>query len=117
MHEHLIIIKHSRRDPTKIVNTSTELYGDCRHKPRFHRYHDKCAPISTDDKHNSSEIVKSTEINNTPNSNENTPALCIYVDTSQVPTENYGTESETVINGTENSSELVGNYNRSYMDV
>ena len=27
MHERLIILKHSRKDPSKIINTSTEFYG------------------------------------------------------------------------------------------
>ena len=117
MHEQLIIFRHSRRNPTQIINTSTKFYGACRHKPRFHRYPNNYTLLSTDDKRNSSERVEATGVNNTPNSNENTPALCIYIDTSQIPTEDYSTDSETVINGTDNSSESVKNYNCSYMDV
>ena len=43
--------------------------------------------------------------------------MCIYVDTSQVSTEKYGIDPETVANGTENSNALVESHSYSYMDV
>ena len=36
--ERLEILKQSRRDPLILINSCNEIYGACRHKPRFHRY-------------------------------------------------------------------------------
>ena len=56
MKERLEIIKLYRYDPTIIINNSSEFYGACRHKPRFHRYPKNCTPHSTDDKHSSERV-------------------------------------------------------------
>ena len=38
MKERIIIFKYSRENPNLIINSSSELYGACRHKPKLHRY-------------------------------------------------------------------------------
>ena len=83
MYEQLIILKHSKKEPSKIIITSTELYGACRHTPRFHRYPDNYTTFSTDDELLSSEGVKSPATNNTPNSTKNSSVLCLTINESQ----------------------------------
>ena len=36
--EKLEIFKQSRENPTLLINSCNELYGACRHKPKFHTY-------------------------------------------------------------------------------
>jgi hypothetical protein len=36
--ERIEILKHSNREPTSLVNSCNEIYGACRHHPKFHRY-------------------------------------------------------------------------------
>jgi GIY-YIG catalytic domain len=36
--ERIEILKASRKDPKSLINSCNEIYGACRHKPRFHRY-------------------------------------------------------------------------------
>jgi len=120
MHERLIILKYSRIDPSKIINTSTEFYGACRHKPRFHRYPNNCTNPSTDDDHNRLERVSNTGMNNTPNLTENPPVLCVYIDDSQqsqVPRDSDSTNLSALTNGTDNSNNLVENHNSIIEDV
>ena len=120
MHERLIILKYSRIDPSKIINTSTEFYGACRHKPRFHRYPNNCTNPSTDDDHNRLERVSNTGVNNTPNLTENPPVLCVYIDDSQqsqVPGDSDSTSLSALTNGTDNSNNLVENHNSIIEDV
>ena len=45
--ERLAILKQSREKPNLLINSCSEIYGACRHKPRFHRY--ISARDSTDD--------------------------------------------------------------------
>jgi predicted GIY-YIG superfamily endonuclease len=49
--ERLAILKLTRKTPTLAINTCTEIYGACRHRPRFHRFNtsSKNAPTSTDE--------------------------------------------------------------------
>ena len=62
MKERLEILKFSRKTPHLLINSSTEFYGACRHKPRFHRYLSNCTEIhSTDDEQTSSERVASRD--------------------------------------------------------
>ena len=44
--ERLEILRASRADPNKLINSCNEIYGACRHKARFHRY---CKQTSTDE--------------------------------------------------------------------
>ena len=67
MKERLEILKLSRIDPASIINSSTEFYGACRHKPRFHRYPSNCTPHSTDDELESSERVNARDLINSRN--------------------------------------------------
>jgi GIY-YIG catalytic domain len=36
--ERIEILKQSKRDPTSLINSCNEIYGACRHHPKFHRY-------------------------------------------------------------------------------
>ena len=36
--ERLEILRAARSNPDKLINSCNEIYGACRHKPRFHRY-------------------------------------------------------------------------------
>ena len=47
--ERIAIIKAGRKEPEKLINTCSEIYGACRHKPWFHRYQEEGKTISTDD--------------------------------------------------------------------
>ena len=38
MKERLEIMKAMKNQPTRLINSSKELYGACRHRPVFHRY-------------------------------------------------------------------------------
>jgi hypothetical protein len=35
------IIKISKATPDILINSCSEIHGACRHKPRFHRYHEQ----------------------------------------------------------------------------
>ena len=63
MKERLEILKLSRYDPAIIINNSSEFYGACRHRPRFHRYPTNCTPHSTDDEHSSERVSTRDSIN------------------------------------------------------
>ena len=85
MKERLEILKLPRNDPVIIINNSSEFYGVCRHKPRFHMYLTNCTPHSTDKERTSSERVNtSVSINSqsslgtisTDFSSEDEPSLC-----------------------------------------
>ena len=47
--EKIAIIKAGRKEPEKLINSCSEIYGACRHKPKFHRYKEEGKTISTDD--------------------------------------------------------------------
>ena len=36
--ERIAILKASRESPQSLINSCSEIYGACRHKPKFHRY-------------------------------------------------------------------------------
>ena len=87
MKERLEILKFSKNTPHLLINSSTEFYGACRHKPRFHRYlTTNCTKIhSTDDKETGSERVNTSDPENPQNSlgtigttvsHENNQLLC-----------------------------------------
>ena len=44
MQERISILKCHRKKPWNFINKSSEIYGSCRHKPRFHRF-----TLSTDE--------------------------------------------------------------------
>ena len=58
MHERISILESIRKDwktgVKKCINSNSELYGSCRHKPRFHRF-SSCNLSSADDGRNSPE--------------------------------------------------------------
>jgi hypothetical protein len=45
--ERIEILKQSKRDPKSLINSCNEIYGACRHHPKFHRY--KSRSPSTDE--------------------------------------------------------------------
>ena len=51
MRERVEILKVRKNEPTKLINLCLEIYGACRHKPKFHRFstdeHDKCEMVTT----------------------------------------------------------------------
>ena len=51
MRERVEILNQHRKDPNSLINSNTEIYGACRHKTRFHRYHmdNSTHTYSTDD--------------------------------------------------------------------
>ena len=50
MQERIEILKRSKKDPGRLINAKNEMYGACRHKPRFHRFKSsKDKKASTDD--------------------------------------------------------------------
>jgi len=51
------IVKASRKHPEKLINSCSEIYGGCRHKPKFHRYKEEVETPSTD------ELNKSERLN------------------------------------------------------
>ena len=52
MQEKMQIINHSKKDPTKTINSCNEIYGACPHETHFHRYI-KIPANGTDDALNS----------------------------------------------------------------
>jgi GIY-YIG catalytic domain len=57
--ERLEILKHLRKAPESLINSHNEIYGACRHNPKFHRY--KSRSPSTDES-NKDERVTLTDI-------------------------------------------------------
>ena len=45
MKERLEIMKAIKHEPGRLINSKNELYGACRHKPRFHRYTTTIPPV------------------------------------------------------------------------
>ncbi len=43
--ERMEIIKLSRSAPDTLINSCSDIHGACRHKPRFHRYHEQETPV------------------------------------------------------------------------
>ena len=56
MKERLKILEYSKENPNYIINSNSEFYGACRHKPKFHRYA-KTTPLPVLMTNNSSERV------------------------------------------------------------
>jgi hypothetical protein len=54
--ERMEIIKISRSTPDTLINSCSEIHGACRHKPRFHRYHEQESP-SADDRKKREKVV------------------------------------------------------------
>ena len=47
MRERAEIISMLKKDPKNLINSSSEIYGACRHNPKFHRF---CKQTSTDER-------------------------------------------------------------------
>ena len=76
MKERIKILQYSRENPNLIINSSSEFYGACRHKPKFHRYA-ITTPLPVLMTNNSSErvdlILHTPPISNIPSN------ICTYV--------------------------------------
>jgi hypothetical protein len=48
--EKINIVKWSRKEPEKPINTCSEICGGCRHKPRFHRCREEVKDTSADER-------------------------------------------------------------------
>ena len=55
--ERLEILKLSRKDPKSLINSRNEIYGACKHNPKFHRYNSR---IPSTDESNKDERVTPT---------------------------------------------------------
>jgi hypothetical protein len=70
--ERLEIIKFSKTNPTKLINSCNEIYGSCRHRTRFHRFYtkiqDKNASTDESDKDKRVTTPSSTTSNDTQTS-------------------------------------------------
>jgi hypothetical protein len=51
------IIKLSRTIPDKIINSCSRIHGACRHKPRFHRYHELDETLGADEHKKREKVV------------------------------------------------------------
>jgi GIY-YIG catalytic domain len=54
--ERLEILKQARKNPESLINSCNEIYGACRHKPKFHRY--KSRNPSTDESTNDERVTQ-----------------------------------------------------------
>ena len=77
MKERIKILQYSRENPNLIINSSSEFYGACRHKPKF-QWYAKTTPLSVLMMNTSSERVHLT-LNIPPLSNISTN-ICTYVE-------------------------------------
>ena len=81
--EKIAIIKAGRKEPEKLINSCSEIYGGCRHKPKFHRYKEEGKTISTDDPEKGERVRGGTrnlidEVDPTMNVVKDVPAgLCL----------------------------------------
>jgi len=78
--EKIEIIKWSRKEPETLINTCSEIYGGCRHKPKFHRYREEVKTNSADE-HIERERVNLSSNNSTSSGagtveKENQPSFC-----------------------------------------
>ena len=80
MKERIKILSFQTESPNLIINSNSEFYGACRHKPRFHRYA-KTTPLSVLMTNNSSERVILGPIS-PPNLNIST-TTCSYIGNKQ----------------------------------
>ena len=85
MKERLKILSYSRDNPNLIINSNSEFYGACRHKPKFHMYA-QTTPLPVLMTNNSSERVDLPP-NIPPNLNTSTN-ICTYVEMEQ-PTDEF----------------------------
>ena len=74
MKERLYILRAMRKEPGKLINSSNEIYGACRHLTRFHRYTNNYL-TSTDDRQNSLERVSVSIPRNLIVDNENSEVI------------------------------------------
>ena len=56
--ERMEIVKASKKNPKALINHNSEIYGACRHKPKFHRYKKEQQPDSTDDRNKRERVLQ-----------------------------------------------------------
>ena len=66
--ERLAIVHALRKEPEKCINSCSELYGACRHKPRFHRFRKDDDPANTDEPEKGERVSDTQNIRPAPNS-------------------------------------------------
>jgi len=59
--ERLAILKQSRSNPQRLINSNNEICGACRHRPRFHRYVNQTTP-STHESTNDERVSPTHEV-------------------------------------------------------
>ena len=59
--ERTAILKQSRTNPQLLINSNNEIYGACRHRPKFHRYVKQTTP-STDESINDERVNPTQEV-------------------------------------------------------
>ena len=76
------ILKAKRLDKlneeNKLINTSKELYGACRHKTKFHRYRFFKKPISTDEGCTSPERSEQLTFNDTQDLSQSLAQMSLH---------------------------------------
>jgi hypothetical protein len=77
--ERIEILKIARESPHLAINSCNEIYGGCRHKPKFHRYQpDKTEP-STDDPKAGERVASSSSSVDSPSANSSLPSEVSYI--------------------------------------
>ena len=73
--ERYYIMEHFKRNPNKLINSCSEIYGACRHKPRFHRFKEETTTdVDSTDERRKREKVKRMQLSNKRRRiNKNTP--------------------------------------------
>ena len=100
MKERMAILEMIEKNPKKLINSRSELYGGCRHNTAFHRY-DICSPVehpSTDEGESQKESRrKRSNVRAIPNPNEkwweNVTAATTNVNLVSPPTGTRPTDS------------------------
>jgi len=69
--EKIDIVKRSRKEPEKPINTCSEIHGGCRHKLKFHRNREEVKDTSTDERMERERVNLSS--NNSATSGAGTP--------------------------------------------
>ena len=65
MKERFEILRAKKKDPNKLINRCNEIYGACRHKPRFHRFEQKTFP-GTDESNKDERVYESQSRSQSP---------------------------------------------------
>ena len=119
MKERLMILTQTKKDPTKVINSSNELYGACRHKPRFHRYPETTTPSVLMTNRSSERVKPGITVGTPPVMPDRKMSLCIYI--PHTPTEaelNTSADPDEILPVTNGQNyNMETNSNFCHMDV